>query len=167
VADPITPEEQVPQSGRRARLRRATGGGPSLDIYGWFEQAAALVLIFLVSGIIIAGIARLIFVSVRDVFFPLGGSLGSIESNVFRDVFGMTLGVIIGLEFNHTILSILRREESIVQLRTVVLIAILAMARKFIIVDMTELEPLTIIGLALAILALGCVYWLLRGQERG
>lgn len=74
--------------------------------------------------------------------------------------------MLIALEFNHTILSILRRKESIVQLRTVILIALLAMARKFIIIDFTALEPLTVIALAIAVLAVGLVYWLVREQDR-
>ncbi|HEX2338334.1 MAG TPA: phosphate-starvation-inducible PsiE family protein [Hyphomicrobiaceae bacterium] len=40
------------------------------------------------------------------------------------------------------------------------------MVRKFIIIDASHVEPLTLIGLALATLALGCVYWLIREQER-
>ena len=47
-----------------------------------------------------------------------------------------------------------------------ILIALLAMARKFIIIDITALAPMTIIGLAFAVLALGCVYWLVREQDQ-
>ena len=59
----------------------------------------------------------------------------------------------------------LERKESIVQVKTVVLIALLALVRKFIILDATKTEPLTIIGLATAILALGAVHWLVREQD--
>jgi uncharacterized membrane protein (DUF373 family) len=81
-------------------------------------------------------------------------------------IFGMIMTVLIALEFNHAIMSILHRKESIVQLRTVILIALLAMARKFIIIDFTGLEPLAVLGLACAVLALGLVYWLVREQDR-
>jgi uncharacterized membrane protein (DUF373 family) len=40
------------------------------------------------------------------------------------------------------------------------------MAREFIIIDITALPPLAIIGLAFAVLALGCVYWLVREQDQ-
>jgi uncharacterized membrane protein (DUF373 family) len=50
--------------------------------------------------------------------------------------------------------------------RTVVLIALLALVRKFIILDVSHTEPLTIVGLAAAILALGLVHWLVRDQDR-
>ena len=74
--------------------------------------------------------------------------------------------VLIALEFNHAIMSILHRKESIVQLKTVILIALLAMARKFIIIDFTGLEPLAVLALAFAVLALGLVYWLVRDEDR-
>jgi uncharacterized membrane protein (DUF373 family) len=47
----------------------------------------------------------------------------------------------------------------------VILIALLAMARKFIIIDFTGTEPLAVFGLASAFLALGLVYWLVRDQD--
>lgn len=72
---------------------------------------------------------------------------------------------LIALEFNHTILSILNRKASIVQLRTVILIAMLAMVRKLIILDFATVQPLVLFGLGFAVLALGCVYWLVCEQE--
>ena len=89
-----------------------------------------------------------------------------VDSASFQSIFGMIMTVLIALEFNHAIMSILHRKESIVQLRTVILIALLAMARKFIIIDFTGLEPLAVLGLACAVLALGLVYWLVREQDR-
>jgi uncharacterized membrane protein (DUF373 family) len=89
-----------------------------------------------------------------------------VEHAAFQAIFGMILTVLIAMEFNHSILAILRRKHSIVQLRTVINIALLAMARKFVIIDVANVEPLIVIGLAFAVLALGCVYWLVREQDR-
>ena len=47
-----------------------------------------------------------------------------------------------------------------------VLIALLAIVRKLIILDLNETEALQFIALAAAILALGTVYWLVRDQDR-
>ena len=93
------------------------------------------------------------------------GLLDPAEHTVFQAVFGMIFTVLIALEFNHSILSVLHRQESIIQLRTVILIAMLALARKFIILDASKTEPMTIIGLAAAVLALGAVHWLVRDQD--
>ncbi len=88
------------------------------------------------------------------------------DHSVFQGIFGMILTVLIAMEFNHTILSILHRKKSIVQLRTVILIAMLALARKFIIVDLSAATPTTIAALGFAVLCLGAVYWLIRQQDQ-
>lgn len=78
----------------------------------------------------------------------------------------MIFTVLIALEFNHSILSVLQRKDSVVRVRTVVLIALLALVRKFIILDATTAEPLLVVGLAVAALALGVVHWLVCEQDR-
>jgi uncharacterized membrane protein (DUF373 family) len=53
-----------------------------------------------------------------------------------------------------------------VQVRAVVLIALLAVVRKLIILDLSSTDAFHLLALAAAILALGAVYWLVREQER-
>jgi uncharacterized membrane protein (DUF373 family) len=77
----------------------------------------------------------------------------------------MIMTVLIALEFKHSVLIMLKRHQNIVQARTVILIALLAVVRKLIILDLSEAPPLTTIGLAAATLALGTVYWLIRDQD--
>jgi uncharacterized membrane protein (DUF373 family) len=48
----------------------------------------------------------------------------------------------------------------------VILIALLAIVRKLIILDLTSTDALQLFALAAAILALGAVYWLVRDQDR-
>jgi uncharacterized membrane protein (DUF373 family) len=88
------------------------------------------------------------------------------QQEFFQAVFGMVMTVLIALEFNHSILSVLERRHGIVQVRTVVLIALLALVRKFILLDVTQEAPLTMLGLAISVLALGAVYWLVREQDQ-
>ena len=52
------------------------------------------------------------------------------------------------------------------QVRTVILIALLAIVRKVMILDLASTEALQLFALAAAILALGAVYWLVRDQDR-
>src|ERR1700730_195899 len=161
MTDPNRSEQRAPDNSRRgAAFQRTTRTKPNVDIYGRFEQGVALVLLLLVSSVIVVGLAHLTLTVKREVFLPLDTPL---EPDVFKDSLCAALTALIGLELNHTVVSVLKRKESVVQLRTVVLIAIIAMARKFLIIDVTALEPLVIIALAFTILVLGCVYWLLRG----
>lgn len=78
----------------------------------------------------------------------------------------MIFTVIIALEFKHSLLIVLARQESIVRLRSIILIAMLAMVRKFIILDLGDAAATQLFALSAAILALGIVYWLVRDQDR-
>jgi uncharacterized membrane protein (DUF373 family) len=50
--------------------------------------------------------------------------------------------------------------------RTVILLAMLAIVRKLIIIDLHSTEALQIFALGTAIFSLGAVYWLVRDQDR-
>ena len=144
-------------------LRETRKAWPGLSVYERFEEVVVVVLTGLIGLVIVAAMVSLCF---RVILLVIFGLLDPAEHSVFQAVFGMIFTVLIALEFNHSILSVLHRQESIIQLRTVVLIALLALARKFIILDASKTEPLTIIGLACAVLALGAVHWLVRDQDR-
>jgi uncharacterized membrane protein (DUF373 family) len=144
-------------------LRETREAWPGLSTYERFEQVVSLVLTSLI-GLVIA--AAVIHLSFRILMLVLSGLLDPAETGVFQAVFGMIFTVLIALEFNHSIIGVLHRKESIVQVRTVVLIALLALVRKFIIIDAAHVDPMALIGLAAAVLALGAIYWLMRDQDR-
>jgi uncharacterized membrane protein (DUF373 family) len=158
----IAPNERGPRVRRFRLLEETTENWDSLGLYGWFEQAIALILTALTGAVIIIAVIDLIWAVARDLYLK---GLEPVDHTVFQSIFGMIMTVLIAMEFNHTILSILHRKRSIVQLRTVILIALLALARKFIIIDLAETAPMTIAALAFAALSLGCVYWLVRQQD--
>jgi uncharacterized membrane protein (DUF373 family) len=84
---------------------------------------------------------------------------------VFQTVFGMIFTVIIALEFKRSLLGLAERHGGVVQVRTVILIALLAVVRKLIIVDTSSTDLSHLFGLAAAILALGVVYWLVCDRD--
>ena len=61
---------------------------------------------------------------------------------------------------------VLARQESIIRLRTVLVIAMLAMVRKLIVIDVNAVAADELLALAAAILALCIVHWLVREQDR-
>jgi uncharacterized membrane protein (DUF373 family) len=75
----------------------------------------------------------------------------------------MTL--LIAMEFIHSILQTIERLHRIIQVKTVVLISILALVRKFIILNIEATPAGTIAALAFALIGLGCVYWLMRTTD--
>jgi uncharacterized membrane protein (DUF373 family) len=95
----------------------------------------------------------------------LGGALDPLDHEVFQALFGSIFTVLIAMEFKHSIVKAAIRRDSIIQVRTVVLIALLAMSRKFVILDASVTPAPTIAALAAVTLVLGAVYWLLQDQE--
>jgi uncharacterized membrane protein (DUF373 family) len=78
----------------------------------------------------------------------------------------MIFTVIIALEFKRSLLLVAERRHGIVQARTVILIALLAIVRRLIIIDLSAADAAEVFALATAILALGAVYWLVRDQDK-
>ena len=147
----------------REELRGARQLWPDLTLYGKFEHVVVLVLIALIVVVIASATWHL---AVNIVVLLLSGVFDPADTAAFQTIFGMMFTVMIALEFKHSLLVVLRRHENVVQVRTVVLIAILAMVRKFIIFDLTTTPAGELFALAAAILALGVVYWLVRDQDR-
>jgi uncharacterized membrane protein (DUF373 family) len=78
-------------------------------------------------------------------------------------VFGMILTVIIALEFKRSLLVSAEWQHSVVQVRTVMLIAMLAIVRKLLILDVGRATE-ELFALGVAIIALGAR--LVRDQDR-
>ncbi|WP_456380965.1 phosphate-starvation-inducible PsiE family protein [Thiolapillus sp.] len=134
-----------------------------MTFYQRFEHAVALVLTFIISVIIVVALWRLgseVFrVLLLEAFDPL-------EHAVFQRIFGMIMTLLIAMEFKHSIVQVLERKAHIIQVKTVLLIALLALSRKFIILDVKETGAAALAALAFSMIALGVVYWLLREREQ-
>lgn len=128
-------------------------------LYQGFERLVAVVLTGLIGLIILVALYRL---AVSVIVGLVGGALDPTDPQVFQAVFGEVLTLMIALEFNHTLQLAGARDESIVQTRVVVLIALLALARKFIVMDFAAAAPAQVAALAAMAVALGAVYWLTR-----
>lgn len=130
-----------------------------MSLYERFEQVVAFVLSAVIAVIIVVSLFQLIAIVftllVLDAFNPL------LDHKVFQSVFGMIMTLLIAMEFKHSIVRVALRRDSIIQVKTVILIGLIALARKFVILD-PEASPAKIAALAGATLALGATYWLLR-----
>jgi len=136
---------------------------PDLSTYERFEYGISLVITALIGGVIVAALVHL---TARIGVLLLFGMADPLDHTAFQTIFGIILTVLIAVEFNHSLVSVLERRDGVVQVRTVLLIALLAVMRKFIVLEVQDVQPLTLIGLALTTLALGSVYWLVRDQDR-
>ena len=117
------------------RLKQLTDTWALLSYYQRFEGLVALALTFLVGLIIVIALFRLTMGVMTDLVF---NALNPLDHAVFQTVFGeiMTL-----------------------------LIALLALSRKFILLDLKAVSPAQLLALAGATLALGLTYWLIRSSH--
>jgi uncharacterized membrane protein (DUF373 family) len=134
-----------------------------VSLYQWFEHAVVLFLTSLIAIVVVAAVWTL---SLKILFgLVLAGSLDPSDFRVFQAVFGMIFTVIIALEFKKSLLVVAERREAVVQIRSVIVIALLAICRKVIILDLNETYALHTLAFATVILALGVVYWLVRDSD--
>jgi uncharacterized membrane protein (DUF373 family) len=134
-----------------------------LTLYGKFEHICVIVLTTLIAVIIVFSIWHL---ALNILYSILARTFDPTDYEVFQTVFGMIFTVIIALEFKRSLLVLAERSDSIVQVRSVLLIALLAVVRKLIILDLAHTEALNLLALAAAIIALGAAYWLVRDPDR-
>ena len=133
-----------------------------LTLYQRFEIAVAFLLTLIIGMVILIALYRLLLGVVTGLLF---GALDPLEHSVFQAVFGDIMTLLIALEFNHTLQYVVNRTQSIIQTKIVLLIALLAVARKVIIMDLKEMGVGAALGLAAIILVLGITYWLIREQN--
>ncbi len=133
-----------------------------LSYYQRFEGFVALVLTLVIALIILVALFRLTFSVITGLLF---GVLDPLNPGIFQSVFGEILTLLIALEFNHTLQYVVTRQQSIIQTKVVLLIALLAIARKFIVLDLGGVDAAQLLGLAAITLALGVAYWLIRERD--
>jgi uncharacterized membrane protein (DUF373 family) len=135
-----------------------------LSLYQRFEHVIVTILTALIAIIVVVAVWNL---SLKILFgLVLSGSLDPSDYSIFQAVFGMIFTVIIALEFKKSLLVIAERRDNVVQIRSVVMIALLAICRKVIILDLRQTDTSQVFALAAAILALGVVYWLIRDSDQ-
>ena len=122
-----------------------------------FERGIVVVLIVLMMIAVLASTLELALTLVRQLLEPPRMLLGMAE---LLEVFGFFLMVLIGLELLETIKAYLAEDKMHVEV--VFLVAMVAMARKVIILDYTDLTPPVLYGIAVVILALAAGYFLVR-----
>lgn len=136
----------------------------SINGYQRFERLVSLVLTTAIGGVVLVAlyylilhVVELLFVQTRDPF----------DYRVFQAVFDMILTVLIAMEFNNSIVRTMGKHGGgFIHVEIVILIAIMALVRKFMVIEIDDLDPWKLLSLGAAVLALGICYWLVRQSNR-
>nr|WP_228025163.1 phosphate-starvation-inducible PsiE family protein [cf. Phormidesmis sp. LEGE 11477] len=125
-----------------------------------------------VSKLLSVAMVLVVMVIIFDLFIYLFASLGAEIRNTgsgdpkiffgrtLLDIFGLFLSVLIALEILENITAYLRKH--VVQVELVIVTSLTAVARKIIILDLKEVSGVSLIGLAIAILALSISYFIVK-----
>lgn len=123
-------------------------------IYEHFERIVGLALAIGMGLVILFAIAYFA-TGLVEVVTDVGLAA---DYEAFQNLFERVLAVVIALELARSVVEIAAGRHGLVQVRTVVLIGVLAVVRKLIIFDIEAANGVFLLGLAAAILALGSVY---------
>jgi uncharacterized membrane protein (DUF373 family) len=125
-----------------------------LSFLGRFERVIFTALICMMILVILLSTVELGWVILQDVFtYPLF----LLEIDELLDIFGLFLLVLIGIELVYTLRAYLTDSE--VHVEVVFAMALIAVARKVIILDVKNLDGLTLVGIAAVIVALSGGYY--------
>jgi phosphate-starvation-inducible protein E len=89
-----------------------------LNFYGKFEQIVIFILTVLIAVFVIFAVWNLALKVLQSI---ASSTLDPTDYSVFQTVFGAILTVIIALEFKKSLLVSAERQQSVVQVRTVIL----------------------------------------------
>ena len=126
-----------------------------------FEKIIVYALLIMMALTIFLATIDLGWILVKDIFSP---PLFLVSVNELLEIFGMFLLVLIGIELLETVKTY--SAESKVHLEVVFMVAMIAVARKVIILDLKEVSNLTLMGLAAVILALSVGYYLIKRNNK-
>ena len=97
------------------------------------------------------------WVIIRDIITP---PIILLEIDELLEIFGFFLLVLIGIELLETIKAYLMTH--VVHVEIVLEVALIAIARKVIILDLEKYESLTLVGIAALISAVALAFWVIK-----
>lgn len=124
-----------------------------------FERAIIFSLIFMMAVVILLSTIDLGKQILQGI---LSSPFFLLQVNELLNIFGFVLLIVIGVELLETIKAYF--DEHSVHVEIVLEVALIAIARKVIIVDIKEFSPQTLIGIAALVIALAIGYYL---EKRG
>lgn len=131
------------------------------DLLIKFKRALIVVIILLLAFVLLLATVELIYVIAKDIISP---PFLLLELDELLEIFGVFMLVIIGIELFESITKTYLK-EGLDHVRVVLAVAMIAIARKVIILDVKEVSTPTMLGIAAIILALSIGYYLSKAKK--
>ena len=126
-----------------------------------FEHAIVLALIAMMMMVVVISTLELGYIIIKDIISP---PIFWLEIDELLEIFGFFLLILIGIELLESIKAYL--VEKVVHSEIVLEVALIAIARKVIIIDLKAYEGLTIIGIAALIVSIAIAYFFLKRSAK-
>lgn len=133
----------------------ATNG--KIDYQKIFEQIVTTILIVLMGAVVVLAVIDLAWILIQDVFTP---PYVLLDIDELLEVFAMFLLVLIGIELVETLKLYLKRNS--LRAEIIILVALIALSRKVITLDLKDTPALTLVGIAALIASLGATYYVIK-----
>jgi len=130
-----------------------------LRIIGSIESIVSKVLAVLMVIVTLVAVYDLCILLFKEIFSE---PVGFFTKTLF-EVFGLFLNILIALELLENITAYLKKH--VIQVELVIVTSLIAVARKFIILDLQKTSGIDLIGLAVAIFGLAMSYWIIRSSN--
>lgn len=126
-----------------------------------FKRAVIISLTVMMALVLLLSTIELGWLIIKDISTP---PVFLLDINELLDIFGLFMLVIIGIELLETIMKTYLT-EGVDHVQVVMAVAIIAIARKVIILDVKELPSLSLIGIGVIIFALSAGYYLIKSKQ--
>lgn len=126
-----------------------------------FEKMIIFSLVVMMALVLFLATLELAWIIVKDIVSP---PLLLLEIDELLEIFGLFMLVLIGIELLETIAKTYLA-QSTDHARIVIAVAIIAIARKVIILDIKDLTGQVLLGIAAIILALSIGYYLIKRRK--
>ena len=127
-----------------------------------FEQIIVTALIVMMGLTVLLATIELAWLIIKDVITP---PVILLEINELLDIFGLFLLVLLGIELVSTLKTYLTEKE--IHVEVVFAVALIAIGRKVIILDVKEISSASLLGIAAIIISLSVGYFLVKRAFHG
>ena len=124
-----------------------------------FEQVIVVSLIAMMVIVVVLATIELGWIIIRDI---ITHPIILLEIDELLEIFGFFLLVLIGIELLETIKAYL--VTNVIHVEIVLEVALIAIARKVIILDIDKYESLTLVGIAALISAVALAFFVIKRQ---
>lgn len=133
-----------------------------IDTIRKFEKMVVFSLVVMMSLVLVLATVELAWIILKDIVTP---PMFLLEVEELLEIFGLFMLVVIGVELLETITKTYL-DQVTDHARIVMAVALIAISRKVIILDVKDHSGIELLGIAAIILALSLGYYLIKRRDR-